>query len=312
LAPTPRHRTQSEKRRRESGANVPPCAADASARYFPGMFGINFIKVQPTAYLLEYRGGRLAREGAGLSFFYFGPTTSLVAVPLGGTDAPFIFEETTADYRSVTLQGQVTYRIAEARKLSALMDFTTRLHAGRRPVKSVNMARATLNDGQEILAVNDLFLGARGHGSARYLIQSGNERERQSSSGIILSTGLGSTGWLKSLLNGAAAIVRGLEMDRARAVVTVGVPVPAGIEGRSAQRGPRALIDGSFAWDAAYLYFTEREPFPSGNSGATLVFGRATRGQPLVVESLMPEGGIIFSDGIETDYLAFNSDARAR
>src|SRR5258705_5327513 len=88
------------------------------------MFGIKFIKVQPTTYLLQYRGGKITREGVGLSFFYYSPTTSLVAVPVASTDTPFIFQETTADFQSVTIQGQVTYRVSEPRRLAALLNFT--------------------------------------------------------------------------------------------------------------------------------------------------------------------------------------------
>jgi hypothetical protein len=64
------------------------------------------------------------REGAGLSFFYYAPNTSIVAVPVASEEAPFIFEETTADFQAVTIQGQVTYRVADAKKLAALMNFT--------------------------------------------------------------------------------------------------------------------------------------------------------------------------------------------
>src|SRR5262252_9310174 len=88
------------------------------------MFGIKFIKVQPTTYLLQYQHGKIVREGVGLSFFYYAPTTSLVAVPVASTDTPFIFQETTADFQSVTLQGQVTYRVSEPRKLAALLNYT--------------------------------------------------------------------------------------------------------------------------------------------------------------------------------------------
>jgi hypothetical protein len=88
------------------------------------MFGIRFIKIQPTTYLIQYRRGQVVREGAGLAFFYYAPTTSLVAVPIASTDAPFIFEEVTADFQTVSIQGQVTYRVADAKKLAALMNFT--------------------------------------------------------------------------------------------------------------------------------------------------------------------------------------------
>lgn len=88
------------------------------------MFGIKFIKVQPTTYLLEYRGGKVVRQGLGLSFFYYSPTTSLVAVPVASTDAPFIFQEITGDFQSVTIQGQVTYRVSEPKRLAALLNYT--------------------------------------------------------------------------------------------------------------------------------------------------------------------------------------------
>ena len=88
------------------------------------MLGIKFIKAQPTIYLLQYKKGAVAREGAGLSFFYYAPVTSLVALPIASTDAPFIFEETSADFQNVTVQGQVTYRVADPKKLASLMNFT--------------------------------------------------------------------------------------------------------------------------------------------------------------------------------------------
>src|SRR6266404_4077907 len=88
------------------------------------MFGIKFIKVQPTTYLLQYRGGKVVREGLGLSFFYYAPTTSLVAVPVGSADVPFIFQETTADFQTVTIQGQVTYRVGDPKRLAALLNYT--------------------------------------------------------------------------------------------------------------------------------------------------------------------------------------------
>jgi hypothetical protein len=94
------------------------------------MFGFKFIKFQPTDYILRYRDGKIVKEGAGLSFFYYAPTTSLVSIPVGSTDAPFIFEEVTTDYQAVTIQGQVTYRIADARKIAGLLNFTLD-HKGR-------------------------------------------------------------------------------------------------------------------------------------------------------------------------------------
>jgi hypothetical protein len=88
------------------------------------MLGIRFIKVQPTTHLLQFKNGQVARSGAGLSFFYYEPTTSLVAVPLASTDAPFIFSEVTADFQEVSIQGQVTYRIGDPAKIAGLLNFT--------------------------------------------------------------------------------------------------------------------------------------------------------------------------------------------
>lgn len=88
------------------------------------MLGFRFIKAQPTTYLLQFQKGKLVREGAGLAFFYYAPTTSLVAIPTASTEVPFIFEETTADFQKVTIQGQITYRVIEPKKLAALMNFT--------------------------------------------------------------------------------------------------------------------------------------------------------------------------------------------
>ncbi len=100
---------------------------------------MRFIKVQPTTYLLQYRGGKVVREGVGLSMFYYAPTSSLVAVPVGSTDTPFIFQETTADFQNVTIQGQVTYRVSDPRRLAGLLNYTlarnTKAYASEDPEK---------------------------------------------------------------------------------------------------------------------------------------------------------------------------------
>jgi len=88
------------------------------------MLGIRFIKFPPTTYTLHYANGKIKREGAGLSFFYYAPTTSLVAVPVASTESPFIFNEVTTDFQDVTIQGQVTYRITDAKKIASLLNFT--------------------------------------------------------------------------------------------------------------------------------------------------------------------------------------------
>ena len=154
-----------------------------------------------------------------------------------------------------------------------------------RNVQSITLAQATLNDGQVLRAVNDLFIGRNSHASARYEISQGAARENQSSSGVIVSTGLGATGWLKSILAGASGIAR-----------VFGVPDPI---------GPAHSFDRS----TPELYYTVREPYPSASTGADMVFGRITARSPLQIVSSMPENGVIFSDGMEQDFLQFNSGA---
>ena len=88
------------------------------------MLGISFIKAQPTTHLIQFRGGKVIREGAGLSLFYFAPTSSLVAIPVGSRDCPFIFENVTSDFQSVTVQGQVTYRISNPVNAARLLNYT--------------------------------------------------------------------------------------------------------------------------------------------------------------------------------------------
>lgn len=88
------------------------------------MFGIRYFKASPTTFVLQYRNGHVEREGTGLSFFYFAPNSTLVAIPVGSTDVPFIFNEITSDFQSVTMQGHLTFRVAEPRKLAELLDYS--------------------------------------------------------------------------------------------------------------------------------------------------------------------------------------------
>jgi len=88
------------------------------------MFAIRFMKAAPTTYVLHFKNGRLRREGPGLSFFYYAPTSTIVTVPLASTDAPFAFQETTADFQSIAIQGQLTYRVADPKRLASLLDLS--------------------------------------------------------------------------------------------------------------------------------------------------------------------------------------------
>lgn len=159
---------------------------------------------------------------------------------------------------------------------------------GDATIKDISMAEAHLNDGQQILAFNDLFIGANSHVSARYEIHFGERHEFHSSSGIIVSTGAGSTGWLQSVYAGAAGVIKAL--------------------GGKVVSPPN---HGRINWDANQLIYAVREPFPSKSSQAHMVYGTITPDKPLVLHSHMADNGVIFSDGIEADYLAFNAGAVA-
>lgn len=88
------------------------------------MFGIQYIKSQPTVYLMQFNRGKVVRQGAGQSFFYYAPASTLVAVPVSSQDSPFMLNMSTADFQEVTVQGQVTYRITKPEHIAKMMDFS--------------------------------------------------------------------------------------------------------------------------------------------------------------------------------------------
>lgn len=85
---------------------------------------LSFIKVPPTTYVLQYKHGKIRRQGAGLSFIYYVPTSTIVVIPMASADVPFVFQESTGDFQSVTIQGQLTYRVADPTRLASLLDFS--------------------------------------------------------------------------------------------------------------------------------------------------------------------------------------------
>lgn len=154
-------------------------------------------------------------------------------------------------------------------------------------VKNVTMAKAVTNDGQEMLAVNDFFIGPKSHTSARYDLTTRHIfgrviTESQSSSGIIVSTGIGQTGWYKSVMAQAQAACGLFGYDDSSDYEKIG-------------------------WDEKKLSFVVREPFPSNTTDTAIVFGTLVEGDPFRVLSKMPENGVIFSDGMEADAIEFNS-----
>lgn len=88
------------------------------------MFGIKHIKFDSMTYVLHFKNGNIKREGRGLSFFYFAPNSSIVAIPMGSNDLPFIFNESTNDYQTVNIQGQISYKISNPKTLADVLDFT--------------------------------------------------------------------------------------------------------------------------------------------------------------------------------------------
>ena len=135
-------------------------------------------------------------------------------------------------------------------------------------VERRTMAEARLDTGETLVALNELFIGHRSHQSARYVIEHGPVREQQSSSGLIVATGTGATGWARSIMQ------------------ATGTTIALGAE------------------EQALGYFV-REPFPSITTGTTIRSGKFG-GEALNLQSRMNEGGVIFADGIEQDYLAFD------
>jgi NAD kinase len=156
----------------------------------------------------------------------------------------------------------------------------------RAKIQEITLAEIILADGQRLLAFNDLFIGARSHVSALYRITCGRKSEIQSSSGVLVSTGAGSTGWMSSVFNMASGVAR----------FCGGAPV----------KGVR------MKWEDRRLLYVVREPFVSRHSEAGIVAGLLQSGHELALESLMPSGGAIFSDGVEADFLQFNSGASAK
>lgn len=159
---------------------------------------------------------------------------------------------------------------------------------GRAACKDVTLGEVVLNDGQRLLAFNDFYIGMKTHVSSRYSLSWHGQTERQSSSGVLVSTGAGSTGWFSSMRNMAAAVARLLLTERAPKLPVL-----------------------RLAWDDPRMVFVVREPFLSKHSGVRLGAGLIEAGEELRIESQMPDGGIIYSDGVDRDVLAFNSGAVA-
>lgn len=156
-------------------------------------------------------------------------------------------------------------------------------------IQEITKAKIELSDNQVLYAVNDFFVGVNNHSSARYEILYNGNREYQSSSGIIISTPLGSSGWMRSVIAGASSI--------------------SSIVNKTQNNAASKL---NAQWNDNLLHFAVREPFPSNTTKTSIVFGDVSPSQPLYIESKMGERGIIFSDGVQKDYLNFNYSVKAK
>jgi hypothetical protein len=134
----------------------------------------------------------------------------------------------------------------------------------------------TLDDGQRLFALNEVFVGHRSHQSARYRLRVSGVEERHSSSGTIVATGTGATGWARSI-----------SRDR-----------------RDAPRLPSPC--------ERRLSFFVREAFPSISTGTNLTQGLLGEEEALEIVSEMNEAGVIFGDGIEDDRIDFGWGMQAR
>jgi len=144
--------------------------------------------------------------------------------------------------------------------------------------QEVVLAEAKTDDGGRLLAVNDFLVGRLDHVSARYRINSltAQQQEKQSSSGVLVSTGLGSSGWLRSLRTAVQS---------------------------ASTRSDLRQFPADPAWDEERLVFAVREPFVSQSTQADLVYGTVLPNASLEIVSEMPTGGVVFSDGVPEDAL---------
>lgn len=147
--------------------------------------------------------------------------------------------------------------------------------------KNVTMGKVETKDGQVLYAVNDFFIGVSNHTSARYNINYRNRVENQSSSGIIISTGFGMTGWHKSIMAEFVGIAKAF--------------------------GLNYVTELHADWGARQLIFQVREPYPSRFTQADIVFGKIMDNEKLVITSNMSENGVVFSDGVIDDTIDFNA-----
>lgn len=215
----------------------------------------------------RWRRTRLDR--ADLSRYVFEPTDLIVAVGQDGLVANVAKYLREQPVLGINPDPSEYAGVLVRHRASSAKEQLERLVAGKAALEARTMVEARLDDGQRLLALNEVFLGHRTHQSARYTLRWRGREERQSSSGLLVATGTGATGWALSI--------------RRQRKVEVAMPGPE---------------DRRLAWFA-------REPWPSVSTGADLGEGGLAEDDSLELVSEMNDDGVLFGDGIEDDRIAF-------
>jgi SPFH domain / Band 7 family len=125
------------------------------------------MKAAPTTYVIQFRNGKVRREGPGLAFFYYAPTSTIVTVPLASADAPFAFQEATADFQTITIQGQLTYRVAAPKRIAEVLDLSVasngvyRTDDYRKLVERlVHAAQTSMREEMQKLTLGEALMGS--------------------------------------------------------------------------------------------------------------------------------------------------------
>lgn len=216
---------------------------------------------------LDWRRGQVER--ADLSRFVFAPEDVVVAVGQDGIVA------NVAKY----LHGQVIVGVNPEpdRNPGVLVrhapsDVSGRLRAAVAPdvdahVQARVLVEARVDDGLALRSLNEIFVGHPSHQSARYRLETPDGRsERHSSSGVLVGTGTGATGWCRSVW----------------------------LERHSAIRLPEP--------EEPRLSWFVREAWPSPATGTEFTEGTVAAGQELAI--VAESDLVIFGDGIESDALS--------
>ena len=210
-----------------------------------------------------------------LDRFLFTKDDIVIAVGQDGLVANLAKYLTGQPVVGITPDPDQTEGILTPLSVDTLPHLLPRVAAGDMDVERRTMVEARLDDGQMLAALNELFIGHRSHQSARYVLRRDGVQEFQSSSGVIVSTGTGMTGWARSIMTATH---------------------------RKAEIAPE---------DRRAVYFA-REPWPSRVTGCELDFGEISNGEDISLTSQMNDGGVIFADGIEQDFLRFDWGIEAK